>query len=111
MNFINDEDIKKVLRKNIKSKRTSLNLTQDQLAEKANISTEFLKCIENGYRLGSLTTFINLCMSLDTTPNTILYELFEDKQNEDIDLNSKINKLSKRDKNIIKNLLDSMLIS
>lgn len=105
---LEDEKIKMALGKNIKRARLNLKLTQDELSEKINISTQLLKDIEAGRRLGSLTTFINLCFALDTTPNQILYELFEQKQKYDEDLVFRINKLSAHDKNIIVNLIENM---
>lgn len=44
--LINEDSLKSVLSVNIKSARTKLNLTQDELSEKADISNSFLKDIE-----------------------------------------------------------------
>lgn len=109
MKLIDKEEIKQCLCQNIKTERLSLNLTQEQLSEKVDISTEFLQGIENGYRLGSITTFVNICRALNVTPNFILYELFSDEEQKDKEIALKLNKLSKRDRDIINSMIDKML--
>lgn len=44
--LIDEETLKGILSKNIKSARTNANFTQDMLSENSNISTNFLKDIE-----------------------------------------------------------------
>ncbi len=44
----------------IKELRLSRGMTQEQLAEKADISTNFLACIEIGKRKGSFETYSNI---------------------------------------------------
>lgn len=44
--LVNEDSLKEVLSVNIKSARIKLNLTQDELSEKADISNSFLKDIE-----------------------------------------------------------------
>lgn len=105
---LDDTKIKTSLSKNIRKFRLNLNLTQDELSEKANISTQLLKEIEAGRMIGSVPTLVKLCIALDITPNNILYELFEDEQKSEENLIFKISKLSKRDKKLIKNLVDNM---
>lgn len=45
--LINEDHLKEVLSVNIKSARIKSNFTQDELAEKADISNSFLKDIES----------------------------------------------------------------
>lgn len=104
----NDEKIRKALGQNIKAARLNLNLTQDELSENIDISTQLLKDIEGGRRFGSMNTFIKICLALKTTPNNMLYEMFKENQDYDEDLVLKINKLSARDKKLIKILMDNM---
>lgn len=103
-----DEKIRKALGQNIKAARLNLNLTQDELSENIDISTQLLKDIEGGRRFGSMNTFIKICLALKTTPNNMLYEMFKENQDYDEDLVLKINKLSARDKKLIKILMDNM---
>ena len=106
---LDDKMIKMALSTNVRKSRLALNLTQDELSEKSNISTQLLKEIESGRMIGSVSTLIKLCIALDTTPNNILYDLFENKQNHDEDLTFKINKLSNRDKNLMEILISNMI--
>ncbi len=57
--------------KRIREERTKQALTQEQLAEKAGISTNFLACIESGNRHGSFDTYAKLVKALNTTFDTI----------------------------------------
>lgn len=103
------ENIRIVLGNNLKKIRLSKKLTQEQLAEKINISTQLLKDIESGRKLGSLNTFISICVALNETPNTLLYELFTNNITNNNSLISKIDRLSERDKKIVENLVNNML--
>lgn len=49
----------------IKAKRKQLNLTQEQLAEKAGLSTTFISNVESGKRNMSVATFNKIAQSLD----------------------------------------------
>lgn len=57
--------------RNIKNERTKQKLTQEQLSEKAGISTNFLACIEIGVRRGSFETYVNIANALHVTLDTI----------------------------------------
>lgn len=68
--------------KNIKNERTKQKLTQEQLSEKAGISTNFLACIEIGVRHGSFETYVNIANALHVTLDTITSEVVNScKQN------------------------------
>lgn len=60
-NATNKNTINEKLGENIRSIRKSLNLTQEQLAEKLNINCQFLSQAENGKSGISIDTAINLC--------------------------------------------------
>ena len=55
------------LGKRIAQRRIALGYKQNELAEKADLSN-----IENGHSIPSLTTFANLCIQLETTPDMLL---------------------------------------
>ena len=74
---INDDEVKLVLSKNIKSARAISGFTQETLAEDSDISVGFLKDIESTRSGVSLSTLITLCKSLDTTPNQVLKDFCE----------------------------------
>ena len=66
--LVNNEDILKVLGKNIKKVRKEKGYTQDYVAEQINISTDLLRSIENGRNIGSITTLLNICNFLQVSP-------------------------------------------
>ena len=53
---------------NMKNLRSSLRLTQEQLAEQAKVSTETIVKLENGRQWFSLESLIIICEALHTTP-------------------------------------------
>lgn len=56
----------------LRSYRQRAGLTQEQLAERADISATFLGHIERGTRIASLDTVMALCQALDVMPNDVL---------------------------------------
>ncbi len=52
---------------NIKAERKKQRITQEQLAEKAGISTNFLACIEIGIKQGSFETYVRIANALHIT--------------------------------------------
>ena len=58
--------------KQVKLAREKSRLTQEQLAEKAGISASFLGHIERGTRIASLETLIELCNTLQVSPDYLL---------------------------------------
>ncbi len=103
-----DNEIKEVLGKNIRNERLRNNLSQEELAEKVSLSVQFIRDIEAGRNLGSITTLLNLCSVLNTTPNRIFRDLLESNDSIEKNLSEKISLLDEHDKNIIITLLDNM---
>lgn len=60
-------DFYKLLGKNIKDRRKKLGFTQQQLADKINISLNFMGKIEVAFSKPSLDTLIELADALETT--------------------------------------------
>lgn len=56
----------------IKLRRKELKITQSELAEQVKISNNHMSSIETGKQLPSLTTFMNICEVLQTTPDFLL---------------------------------------
>lgn len=54
--------------------RESKGYSREKLSEKANISIQFLSDIETGKKGMSVSTLKKLCIALNVTPNTILYD-------------------------------------
>jgi transcriptional regulator with XRE-family HTH domain len=68
-----DKELKGIFSANIKRHRQSRNLSQADLAEKLNISVNFLCNIENGNRWISPQTLVKFATALNIEP----YELFK----------------------------------
>ncbi len=56
----------------IRQIRHQHDLTQAELADAIGVSTSFIGHIERGTRVLSMETFVQLCVALDTDPNTLL---------------------------------------
>ena len=104
--LVNNEDILKVLGKNIKKIRKEKGYTQDYVAEQINVSTDLLRSIEKGRNIGSITTLLNICNFLQVSPNTLFAELLDFKEETlDSSLLNLTNQLSKEGKNILKEII------
>ena len=61
------ESFYKLLGKNIKARRMECHLTQQELADKLNMSLNFVGKIEVAFSKPSLDTLIDIAQALDTT--------------------------------------------
>ena len=52
--------------------RTEHHLTQEKLAEKIDVSFQFIGLLERGQRVPSIDTILKLCDALDCTPDVLL---------------------------------------
>ena len=66
--------IYKLLGNRIRQERLKLNLTQEQLAEKVDLSTSYIGQIERGERNISLDTLVVLCKSIGVTIDYLLQD-------------------------------------
>ena len=72
----NNEDFQlKSIGKRIKLARNNLDLTQEQLAEKAGLSPRFISQLERGVAFGSANTIISICKTLKIDPNFLFGDL------------------------------------
>lgn len=63
----------------VRSMREFQKLSREKLAEKANISTQFLSDIENGKKGMTVVTLKKICDALSTTSDSIVYgTVFDD---------------------------------
>lgn len=65
----------KAIGSRIKAARETRQLTQEQLAEKAGLSTTHISVIERGVKGPSLETFVNLANALDVTADSLLLDV------------------------------------
>ena len=54
------EHIYKIIAENIRKERRRLGITQAELAERADVSLDTIKSVENGRRAMSLDTYLNI---------------------------------------------------
>ena len=70
--------------KKIQTARLIKGLTQEQLAEKCNVSTNHISSVETGHSNCSFSLMILICNVLDITPNYIFSNFISNK-NDDIE--------------------------
>lgn len=104
--LITSNDVLKTIGNKIKQARLSNKYAQDYVSENVDISTDLLRNIENGRNIGSIPTLLNLCNFLKISPNYLFSELltFQEKTL-DTDLSNYINKLSKENKDVLKEII------
>ena len=56
----------------IRKRRIELNMTQAELAERADVSVDTIKSVENGRRAMSLDTYLSIVQALETTPLALM---------------------------------------
>lgn len=68
---------RKVIGKKIQAYREAAGLSQEQLAEKTDLSAIFMSAIERGARSPSLETFVKLCNVLGASADILLSDVLE----------------------------------
>jgi transcriptional regulator with XRE-family HTH domain len=69
---VNNREILRVLGRNIRQTRLNAGLTQECLAELANVHVQTIGAIERGDFPFAVTTFARLSQFLETSPNRLL---------------------------------------
>ena len=64
----NREHIYEIIAGNIRKERKRFGMTQAELAERADISLDTIKSVENGRRAMSLDTYLNIVHALESSP-------------------------------------------
>lgn len=62
------------LGRRVRQRRVMLQLTQEDLAEKAGISCSFVGHIERGEKKFSIGTLVSLCNAMEISPNYLLQD-------------------------------------
>jgi len=68
-------NIREILAKNMRNRRQELNFTQSELAEKANISTNFVAMIELKHKFPSPETLEQIAFALQLPASALFVEL------------------------------------
>lgn len=96
--------------KNIRKFREIKKLRQEDLAEKADLTTNYIGMIERGEKIPSLETFINILNSLGVAADMVLSDVLDNGYKvKDSLLNEKLEKLVPEDRNRIYEVIDTMM--
>lgn len=96
--------------KNIRKFREIKKLRQEDLAEKTDLTTNYIGMIERGEKIPSLDTFINILNSLGVSADMVLSDVLDNGYKvKDSLLNEKLEKLVPEDRNRIYEVIDTMM--
>ena len=96
--------------KNIRKFREIKKLRQEDLAEKTDLTTNYIGMIERGEKIPSLETFINILNSLGVSADMVLSDVLDNGYTvKDSLLNEKLEKLVTEDRNRIYEVTDTMI--
>lgn len=96
--------------KNIRKFREIKKLRQEDLAEKTDLTTNYIGMIERLEKIPSLETFINILNSLGVSADMVLSDVLDNGYKvKDSLLNEKLEKLVPEDRNRIYEVIDTMM--
>lgn len=96
--------------KNIRKFREIKKLRQEDLAEKTDLTTNYIGMIERREKIPSLETFINILNSLGVSADMVLSDVLDNGYTvKDSLLNEKLEKLVPEDRNRIYEVIDTMM--
>lgn len=96
--------------KNIRKFREIKKFRQEDLAEKTDLTTNYIGMIERGEKIPSLETFINILNSLGVSADMVLSDVLDNGYTvKDSLLNEKLEKLVPEDRNRIYEVIDTMM--
>lgn len=96
--------------KNIRKYRTQRKLRQDQLAEKTDLSTNYIGMVERGEKIPALETFLKIANALEVSADMLLADvLYNTYAVKDSLLADKLDKLSAEDRTKIYDVIDTMI--
>ena len=94
----------------VKQLRKQAGLRQEDLAEKTDLTTNYIGMIERGEKIPSLETFINILNSLGVSADMVLSDVLDNGYTvKDSLLNEKLEKLVPEDRNRIYEVIDTMM--
>lgn len=96
--------------KNIRKYRNQRKLRQDQLAEKTDLSTNYIGMVERGEKIPALETFLKIANALEVSADMLLADvLYTTYAVKDSLLADKLDKLSSEDRTKIYDVIDTMI--
>ena len=96
--------------KNIRKYRNQRKLRQDQLAEKTELSTNYIGMLERGEKIPALETFLKIANALEVSADMLLADvLYHNYAVKDSLLADKLDKLNADDRTKIYDVIDTMI--
>ncbi len=96
--------------KNIRKYRLAKMLRQEDLAEKAGLSSTYIGIIERGEKIPSLETFITILNALEVSSDMVLLDVLKTGYDvKDSLLHEKLSKIIPEDRQKIYSVVDTML--
>ena len=96
--------------KNIRKYRLMKKFRQEDLAEKAGLTTNYIGMVERGEKIPSLETFIKILNALEVSSDMILADVLETGYTvKNSILNEKLAKLAPEDRSKIYEVIDTLL--
>ena len=96
--------------KNIRKYRLAKKLRQEDLAEKAGLSANYIGMVERGEKIPSLETFIKILNALEVSSDMVLADVLEKGYTvKNSILNEKLAKLAPEDRSKIYEVIDTLL--
>lgn len=96
--------------KNIRQCRQDRRLSQEQLAERVNVSANYIGMIERGEKTPSLETFLALANALETSADRLLCEVLKvGYQEKSSQLSQQLASLSPKDRQRILAVVDTLI--
>lgn len=96
--------------KNIRKYRLMKKLRQEDLAEKAGLTANYIGMVERGEKIPSLETFIKILNTLGISADMVLSDVLDNGYTiKNSMLNEKLEKLAPEDRNRIYEVVDTMI--
>ena len=96
--------------KNIRKYRLMKKLRQEDLAEKAGLTANYIGKVERGEKIPSLETFIKILNTLGVSADMVLSDVLDNGYTvKNSMLNDKLEKLAPEDRNRIYEVIDTMI--
>ena len=96
--------------KNIRRYRTEKKMRQEDLAEKTNLSPNYIGMIERGEKIPSLETFIDILNALEISADMVLCDVLKAGYSVKNSIyNEKISQLSLSDQKMLYDVIDTII--
>ena len=96
--------------KQIRDYRLKKNLRQEDLAEKVNVSPNYIGMIERDEKIPALDTFVDILNVLDASADIVLSSVLKNGyKTKNSVLDEKLSKLTEAERNKIYNVIDTLI--